>query len=351
MSRIERILSGRVFAGTELAPVRADIVTEDGTIRSLEENPKAPDLWILPALFNAHTHLGDTVAMDCRAEGDLAALVTPPTGLKHRILAATSRADLVAGMRASIAGMVASGTAGCADFREGGADGAAALREAAAGQPFRPVVFGREGGELSPGAEGFGISSARDVPDLERQVAAARMAGRKIAFHAGERDKGDVDAALAFDPDLIVHATHATRAQLRRIADAGIPVAVCPRSNWILGVTSSAKAPPLALMQELGCTVWLGTDNAMFVPPDLGQEMAFASTVYRMDPAALLRAAVGGSALAGSPHFIVPGAKVCAAVIDPRGTPLAFSRDPLASLAKRAPFGAVGTRVFNSYIQ
>ena len=48
-------------------------------------------VWICPALFNAHTHLGDTIAMDCGATGDLTALVTPPDGLKHRLLAQASR--------------------------------------------------------------------------------------------------------------------------------------------------------------------------------------------------------------------------------------------------------------------
>ena len=80
---------------------------------------------------------------------------------------------------------------------------------------------------------------------MEQQVSAARKAGKKIAFHAGERDAGDVDAALSFDPDLLIHATHATKKQLRECAEREIPIAVCPRSNWMLGVTSSARHPPL----------------------------------------------------------------------------------------------------------
>ncbi len=64
--------------------------------------------------------------MDCSLKGDLAALVTPPDGLKHRLLAAASHQDLVRGMRSSIQGMIAGGTAGCADFREGGAAGVSA---------------------------------------------------------------------------------------------------------------------------------------------------------------------------------------------------------------------------------
>jgi cytosine/adenosine deaminase-related metal-dependent hydrolase len=349
MKKQERIVSGMALLGEELAQQPVDIIIEDGTIAAIEENPGAPPVWICPALFNAHTHLGDTIAMDCGADGDLVALVTPPHGLKHRLLDAASRPDLIAGMRASIAGMIERGTNGCADFREGGTGGVTALQEAAAALPFNPVIFGRDGGEAL--ADGLGISSARDVPDTERQVAAARREGKKIAFHAGERDAGDIDAALAFDPDLIIHATHATRTQLRHCAENGIPIAVCPRSNWTLGVTSSARHPPLFAMRELGCTVYLGTDNVMFVPPDLFGEMAFVSTVYKTDPAAILRSAVGGSILGGSSSFIRTGARANLLRIDPGKSSLLYSRDPLFSLVKRAPFTAIGTNLFNSYIK
>ncbi|HEX3001759.1 MAG TPA: amidohydrolase family protein [Methanoregula sp.] len=341
-----QIVSGLVLAGEELAPVKADIIIEHGTIVAIEENPRAPLLWICPALFNAHTHLGDTIAMDCGATGDLVSLVTPPDGLKHRLLRAASREDLTAGMRASIGEMIASGTAGCADFREGGEEGVSLLHDAGRDLPFHSIAFGRDGGERI--ADGLGISSARDVTGVERMVAEAKKAGKKVAFHAGERDAGDVDCALSFDPDFIVHGTHATKKQLRTCAEKGIPIVICPRSNWTLGVTASAGRPPVSLMQELGCTVWLGTDNVMFVPPDPCGEMAFVSTLYKTDPAWILHSAIAGSVLTGSPFFIRPGARACLRIIDPEQNALKFSRDPVASLVKRAPFPCHGTNVFNS---
>ena len=126
-------ISGYALLGDELALSPVDIFIENGIITAIEDNPRVPDVWICPALFNAHTHLGDTIAMDCGAAGDLEALVTPPDGLKHRLLRAASREDLVGGMRASMEGMIATGTAGCADFREGGIEGVLALQEAADG--------------------------------------------------------------------------------------------------------------------------------------------------------------------------------------------------------------------------
>ena len=345
MKNTSHMISGQAFIGEELESRRVDIVIESGIITAIEENPKAPPVWICPAFFNAHTHLGDTIAMDCGVKGDLESLVTPPDGSKHRLLAAASRQDLVRGMHASILGMIAGGTAGCADFREGGVAGISAIREAAEGLSFRPVIFGRDGGEGV--ADGLGISSTRDIPHSATLVADAHRAGKKIAVHAGERDAADVDEALALDPDLLIHCTHATKKQLRECADRQIPIAVCPRSNWTLGVSSSARHPPVRLMQDLGCTILLGTDNVMFVSPDLLSEMAFTSTVYRMDPEALLYAAVKGSELTGISFFIRKGARANLFMMDPAQSALQFSRDPLTSIIKRSSGCLNAHNIFN----
>ena len=70
--------------------------------------------------------------------------------------------------------------------------------------------------------------------------------GKKIAVHAGEKNAEDIDDAIALEPDLLIHCTYATKKQLRECADRQIPIAVCPRSNWALGVASSARAPSSA---------------------------------------------------------------------------------------------------------
>jgi cytosine/adenosine deaminase-related metal-dependent hydrolase len=345
MRKPQMKVSGYALLGEELALSPVDIFIENGLVTAIEDNPRVPEVWICPALFNAHTHLGDTIAMDCGTKGDLEMLVTPPDGLKHRLLRTASRQDLIRGMRASMEGMIAGGIAGCADFREGGTDGVLALKEAAEGLPFQPFIFGREGGETIAG--GLGISSARDVPDTERQIRLAKRMGKKIAFHAGERDSKDIDAALAFEPDLLIHMTHATKEQLRICADEQIPIAVCPRSNWTLGVSFSVSHPPLALMEKLGCVVCIGTDNAMFVPPDLFSEMAFISVLHQITPPLILHAAVRGSAVFGLPFFIREGGRANLFIVDPARSALRFSRDPLATLVKRVNSAAIRTNVFS----
>jgi cytosine/adenosine deaminase-related metal-dependent hydrolase len=241
--------------------------------------------------------------------------------------------------------MIAGGTAGCADFREGGAAGVSALREAAGGLSFQPLIFGREGGERI--ADGLGISSTRDSTGIDTIVSDARRLGKKIAFHAGERDAADVDEALALDPDLLIHCTHATKKQLRECAERQIPIAVCPRSNWTLGVASSGHHPPLERMQDLGCRILLGTDNVMFVSPDMFSELSFTSTVYRIDPGVLLCAAVQGSTLTGRPYFIQKGMPATMFTIDATQSALYFSRDPVSSLIKRASGRQIANNVFN----
>ena len=80
-----QVISGQALVGDEFSLEPVDIVVESGMITGIETNPRAPPVWICPAFFNAHTHLGDTVAMDYPAQGSLEELVTPPDGIKHRL--------------------------------------------------------------------------------------------------------------------------------------------------------------------------------------------------------------------------------------------------------------------------
>jgi cytosine/adenosine deaminase-related metal-dependent hydrolase len=75
--------------------------------------------------------------------------------------------------------------------------------------------------------------------------------------------------------------------------------------------------------------------------------MAFVSTVYQPEPAVVLRAAVQGSAVFGSSFFIRTGERANLFIIDPARSSLRFSRDPLATLAKRANSTLIRTNVFS----
>lgn len=348
MAVSEFLVEGWALIGERLDEAHVLIIVRDGIIHRIEARSGSAEMipWICPAFFNAHTHLGDSIAMDVPASGSLDELVKPPDGLKHRILRSSTHEDLVRGIHLTLRTMSDSGTAGCADFREGGISGVEAMREAGHDLPIRTVIFGREGGETV--AEGLGISSVRDIAtELDEIVGEARRQGRFVAFHAGERDDKDVDAALAYDPDLLVHCTHANHSQLRRIADQGIPVAVCPRANWRFGVASSPDHPPVKTLLELGCPVILGTDNAMCVQPDMWREIHFLSTVYHIPPRDALNAAIRGSSLFTDSFFIKEGNRANFLVIEPKGSNLVLSRDPVGTLVNRAGPGNIVRKVIN----
>jgi cytosine/adenosine deaminase-related metal-dependent hydrolase len=101
------------------------------------------------------------------------------------------------------------------------------------------------------------------------------------------------------------------------------------------------------MMHDLGCTILLGTDNVMFVPPDMLSEMAFTSAAYRIDSKVLLRAAVQGSEMIGPSFFIRTGVKANLFTIDPAQSSLHFSRDPVTSIIKRASSCQTGHNIFN----
>jgi len=335
---------GRALVGRELEEKEVLIEVRDGIVHRIEEITGTENsLWLCPAFFNAHTHLGDSIAMDIPAKGSLEELVKPPFGLKHRILADTGKEQLVRSMRATLLTMAGSGQAGFADFREGGIDGVDALRQAVHDIPLMPVILGRDGGEHV--ADGIGV---RDIRDIESSIRLVRERGGMVAFHAGERDSADIDPALEYEPDLLVHCTHATPRQLARISEMEIPVAVCARSNWKLGVSSSGTRPPLHEMKKQGCKILLGTDNVMFVQPDMWREMEFVATIYRMDPESVLRSAIDGAGLIDHSYYLEEGNPANFLVLDPRISNLQLSRDLHSTLANRAGESSIVNKVFNS---
>jgi cytosine/adenosine deaminase-related metal-dependent hydrolase len=340
----EATYTGTGLIGDPPQPCPVTIEVRRGIITRIEEESSAPDRWICPAFFNAHTHLADTVAMDLHCSGKLEDLVTPPDGLKHQILRKTSSAQLVRAMRASVQTMISGGIAGFADFREGGAEGVFNLQDACRQLPCRPVILGRDGGEVH--GDGAGISSVRDVKEYENIAGQMKREGKLVAFHAGERDGADIDAALSCDPDLLVHCTHAAPYQIRAIADAGIPVVVCPRSNFLLGVTQSAAHPPVAEMIRQGVDLYFGTDNVMFVNPDIMQEISFCHTVYGIEPNDLFVAATKGFSPAGITHTIKPGNHANFYMLDVSKENLSFSHDPVASVVKRTPSRQICATIF-----
>jgi cytosine/adenosine deaminase-related metal-dependent hydrolase len=355
---MERQLEGTVIRGESLEPVEGRVVVSDGRIEAVEAAPTDSTDVICPAFVNAHTHLGDSIAKEAGEGLSLDELVAPPDGLKHRLLRAASREGTAAAMARSLRFMRATGTGAFVEFREGGVEGVETIRDAlalvadrgasgngsgeggdgastwspAVDGELRPVILGRETADAMRVSDGFGASGARDA-DFAELRAATREAGKTFGIHAGERDPDDVDAALALEPDFLVHMTNATTEQLDRTGDAGLPVVCCPRSNLVTDV----GVPPLAALAER-TTVALGTDNAMLDSPSMFRELAFAAKLSGLPAPDVLRmATVDAAAVAGLDcGAIEPGREARLLVLDGDSDNLAGVRDVVRAIVRRA---------------
>lgn len=339
MKTCEKQITGLAFIGEDFAPENVELIIENGIITDILPSRAKPERCILPAFFNAHIHTGDTAALDTPADRPLKELVAPPDGLKHRILRSTPEAVILEGMKNSVSYMKRSGTLGFADFREGGVSGVELLDSAADPEMYQ-VILGRDGGELHPKAAGLGLSSAHNTEEELCAAADVRRAGKLLFVHAGEGKTTDIDAAFNLRPDVIIHGTNFRDTDIRRAADEGTAVAVCPRSNWTLHVASSPDNPPVKKLLEAGVKLLLGTDNVMFVPPDMFSECAFLINVYDVTPEDALRAATAGFSFAGEKTGIEKGFPANLTVLDGRGL-FEWSRHPLRTALTRAGTAAV----------
>ncbi len=243
---------------------------------------------VVPSPINGHTHLGDAVSVREPPRGPVEELVAPPASYKFRLLAASSRSAKRAAMRAALRRMVRDGVVATLDFREEGLAGVSLFREALGGVPIRGFAFGRpsrrpvdpgELAELLEVADGIGLSSARDETEASRRAVAraCRRAGKRFGLHASEAVREAPETYLDPTPDLLVHLTRATDDDLAAVQQAGVGVAVCPRSNALFG-----RQPDLRAMERRGLRVLIGTDNAMFHPPSIWSELQFAYTASRL---------------------------------------------------------------------
>jgi cytosine/adenosine deaminase-related metal-dependent hydrolase len=358
MYSTEQVISGTIIAGPELEPVEGYICVKNGIITEVGEEHTSSKNIIAPCFVNAHTHLGDSVCKDpplgkasgFRIQRDLDSLVKPPAGLKHRILRETSYKTLIESIRKSLLDMIETGTCAFADFREGGVVGVAALNKALEGLELHSLIFGRPTEPQLPlevvlaevrrvllHSDGLGISGANDLDMelLQEIVACTRDRKKLFAIHAGEKDRSDIEKALSLEPDLLIHLTHATKKDLDEVAQAKIPVVVCPRSNLVTG----AGMTPIAEMLEAGIRVAAGTDNVMLNSVNMFTEMEFMSKVFSIDHRQVFKiCTLNGSFVLGpdSTGSIEKGNKVSLMILNGSSNNLARIHDPISGIVKRA---------------
>ena len=272
---------------------------ENGIIKRIEESILPDPLMtgiVVPPFFNAHTHIGDSFIGKAPKMG-IEELVGPG-GYKHRMLESADEDIVVAGMIKSIKLMKSTGTMGFADFREGGIKGVELLKMALDGLGVKAKILSRpvkgDGSEIEDLlkiSDGFGMSSLsdHDFELLKELSERAHEHGKIFAIHFSERIREDVNKVLELEPDFIVHGLEMNSEDMKDMADAGIPVVICPRSNAFFG-----KGPRLVEMVNAGIDVYLGTDNAMISKPDILEELRFLYNSTKSKEKEILNAMVMG---------------------------------------------------------
>ncbi len=235
-------------------------------------------------VFNCHTHIGDAfISSDVigNKKWTVEELVAPPLGLKHRMLNEASDETIAEGMKKAISIMKGCGTTHFCDFREGGAEGAEQLKRIAEGEGINAMVLGRPVGlsydrvemdKILEIADGIGVSSISDwdYDELRKVAEHTRKRKKMFALHASEAVREDINAILDLKPSFLVHMSSASIDDIEIVADEGMPIVVCPRSNAFFGIR-----PDIEGMLSHGIPLMLGTDNAMIVPPDITGEIRY----------------------------------------------------------------------------
>lgn len=121
------------------------------------------------------------------------------------------------------------------------------------------------------------------VADFARAFDIARDAGLGLTIHAGELS-GAFSVRDALDhirPSRISHGVRAIEDAdlVKKLADDGVVLEVCPGSNISLQVFPDFAAHPLRALHEAGVRVTLNSDDPPFFHTSLAQEYDIASAV------------------------------------------------------------------------
>lgn len=157
----------------------------------------------------------------------------------------------------------------------------------------------------APALIGFGLGGPEigvPRPQFKPYFDRARAAGLHSLPHAGETTGPQtiIDALDVLGAERIGHGTSAVQDDrlVRRLADTGICLEVCPTSNVATGAVADLAAHPLPRLVESGITVTINSDDPPMFGTTLNREYEIATVLLGLDRhgiADLARAAVRAS--------------------------------------------------------
>jgi adenosine deaminase len=137
---------------------------------------------------------------------------------------------------------------------------------------------------------GFGIAGdemAGEPKDFMYAFDMAREAGLRLTAHAGEWGgaKSVSDALTYLKAERIGHGVQAIDDPelLKKIADMGVTLEVCPGSNVALGVYPNWAAHPIEKLVEAGVNVTISTDDPPFFHTDMTSEYENLARTFGWD--------------------------------------------------------------------
>ncbi len=350
---------GLALAGEELEAKRnACIWVRDGVVESIESSASCPrsytggpSMAAVPQPANAHVHSADYIYPEYGIDLSLEELVAPPHGLKHRLLASSSREMLVDSARKFYRESWKFGVGLVADFRELGGIGCMAAKEALKelDRGLEVLILGRPGPGWPHGCDGLGISSPLDYEESElASLVEYKPAMAHVAETRASRISGDLELALHYGFNGVVHGVYLDRGDLEYMRHHGVGLVLCVRSNMWHGI----GIPPLVDIMESRVTVGIGTDNASWIPPDVWEEAR--TLLFLMRLRGIKRSArwilesllVGGYRIVGStPRLIVEGSKAKFLLFHLDHPSPGDSGDPYYWLLKRIGAGTLYARI------
>ncbi len=146
-----------------------------------------------------------------------------------------------------------------------------------------------EHAEALSGLDVLGIVTGADKeplpPALVEIIGSLRPVLPDLTIHAGEFEgHASVDRTLALEPQGIGHGVHSAQSErtMKRLADSGVTLEVCPTSNYLLIPTALRKlqhdcsAHPLVALQKAHVRCVIGSDDPTPMGTDFRSEWARA---------------------------------------------------------------------------
>jgi len=323
------IKDATIIAGDEMDTIeKGHVVVENGKISRVGVGPypnkpdveiNASEMIITPGFINGHSHIWDAGIKDVGVGEPYDDFYSGHINCTER-LASTSEEGLISGMRDALLEMLEGGIVAVCDF---GCGGSKRILKAKKGLPIKLVALeslclwaglGMKSGkftelelvenkkklsevdlkkvnEILDIADGIGINTPNDLTDpaFGQLCRLCKTRNKMICAHAAEtlwyaetslRRTGlrDVERIIRYcKPDFLVHMVHATEKELDLMAQNGISIVSCPRSNALMGV----GFPPVRKIVERGILLGLGTDNVCLNSQDLFSDMEFLSRMVR----------------------------------------------------------------------